>query len=57
MLRFLTDDYCDPVELFSESLIGVPGILEASRNGKLDLINPLGVGLFEGIGFTLSLRI
>ena len=51
MLRFLTDDYCDPVELFSESLIGVPGLLEASRNGKLDLINPIGVGLFEGIGF------
>ena len=34
MLRFLTDDYCDPVELFSESLFGVPGLLEASRNGK-----------------------
>ena len=51
MLRFLTDDYCDPVELFSESLIGVPGLLQASRNGNLDLFNPIGVGLFEGSGF------
>lgn len=51
MLRFLNDDYCDPLELFSQSLIGVPGLLEASRNGKLELINPIGIGLMEGVGF------
>ena len=31
ILRRLDDDFCDPVELRSESTIGVPGLIEAIR--------------------------
>jgi uncharacterized circularly permuted ATP-grasp superfamily protein/uncharacterized alpha-E superfamily protein len=50
LLRRLDDDTCDPLELRPDSLLGVPGMLEAVRRGKLALANPLGSGALENLG-------
>lgn len=47
ILRRLDDDYCDPLELFEGSRLGVPGLLEAARRGKVVIANPLGSGVLE----------
>ncbi len=47
ILRRLDDDYCDPVELRSDSALGVPGLLQAVRAGRVMLANPLGSGLLQ----------
>ncbi|HTE42946.1 MAG TPA: circularly permuted type 2 ATP-grasp protein, partial [Steroidobacteraceae bacterium] len=47
ILRRLDDDYCDPVELRSDSALGVPGLLSAVRAGKVVLANALGTGVLE----------
>ena len=50
ILRRLDDSYCDPLELRGESLLGVPGLLQAIRNGAVILDNALGSGLIEAAG-------
>jgi uncharacterized circularly permuted ATP-grasp superfamily protein/uncharacterized alpha-E superfamily protein len=45
--RRLDDDYCDPVELRSDSALGVPGLLGAVRCGQVVLANALGSGVLE----------
>ncbi|MET0659931.1 MAG: circularly permuted type 2 ATP-grasp protein [Steroidobacteraceae bacterium] len=45
--RRLDDDYCDPVELRSDSALGVPGLLGAVRAGRVVLANALGTGVLE----------
>ncbi len=50
LLRRLDDDYCDPLELRSDSTLGVPGLLQAVRAGHLAVMNPLGAGLLESPG-------
>lgn len=50
ILRRLDDDYCDPLELRSESMLGVPGLLEAVRAGSVVLANALGTGVLESPG-------
>lgn len=47
VLRRLDDDYADPLELRIESTIGVPGLLEAQRAGRLAIANALGAGAIE----------
>jgi uncharacterized circularly permuted ATP-grasp superfamily protein/uncharacterized alpha-E superfamily protein len=47
ILRRLDDDYCDPLELRNESLLGVAGLVEAVRRGTVAIANPLGSGLAE----------
>lgn len=44
ILRRLHDDYCDPLELRPESLLGVPGLVQAARNGNVAVANALGSG-------------
>lgn len=54
ILRRLDDDYCDPVELRSDSALGVAGLLRAVRAGRVALANALGTGVLESaawIGF------
>ena len=54
ILRRLDDDYCDPVELRSDSALGVAGLLGAVRAGRVTLANALGTGVLESaawIGF------
>jgi uncharacterized circularly permuted ATP-grasp superfamily protein/uncharacterized alpha-E superfamily protein len=47
ILRRLDDDQCDPVELCGDSLLGVPGLVQAVRAGNVVVANPLGSGLVE----------
>ncbi|HEY4339070.1 MAG TPA: circularly permuted type 2 ATP-grasp protein [Steroidobacteraceae bacterium] len=47
ILRRLDDDFCDPLELRSDSALGVPGLLGAVRAGRIVLANALGSGVLE----------
>jgi uncharacterized circularly permuted ATP-grasp superfamily protein/uncharacterized alpha-E superfamily protein len=47
VLRRLDDDFCDPLELRSDSALGVPGLLGAVRAGRVVLANALGTGVLE----------
>ncbi len=47
LLRCMDDDFVDPLELRSDSVIGVPGLLQAVRAGRLALLNPPGSSVVE----------
>jgi uncharacterized circularly permuted ATP-grasp superfamily protein/uncharacterized alpha-E superfamily protein len=47
ILRRLDDSFCDPLELRGDSLLGVPGLVEAVRSGSVAIDNALGSGLVE----------
>ncbi|MDB5807438.1 MAG: hypothetical protein JWN73_4760 [Betaproteobacteria bacterium] len=47
ILRRLDDDYCDPLELRSDSALGIPGLTEAARRGNVLIANSLGSNLLE----------
>jgi uncharacterized circularly permuted ATP-grasp superfamily protein/uncharacterized alpha-E superfamily protein len=50
LLRQVDDAWCDPLELREESLLGVPGLLQAVRAGNLNVANALGSGILEHPG-------
>jgi uncharacterized circularly permuted ATP-grasp superfamily protein/uncharacterized alpha-E superfamily protein len=47
ILRRLDDDFCDPLELRSDSALGVPGLLGALRAKRVMVANALGTGVIE----------
>ncbi|MCB1614578.1 MAG: circularly permuted type 2 ATP-grasp protein [Pseudomonadales bacterium] len=47
ILRRVDDSFCDPVELRGDSQLGVPGLLEVARAGRVVIANPLGSGILE----------
>jgi uncharacterized circularly permuted ATP-grasp superfamily protein/uncharacterized alpha-E superfamily protein len=47
ILRRVDDDFCDPLELRNDSILGVPGLLEAMRAGHIAVANSLGAGLVQ----------
>jgi uncharacterized circularly permuted ATP-grasp superfamily protein/uncharacterized alpha-E superfamily protein len=47
ILRRVDDVSCDPVELRSNSHLGVPGLLDVVRAGRVIMANPLGSGVLE----------
>lgn len=47
ILRRTDSDLCDPLELRSDSLVGVPGLMEAARAGQVVIANPAGAGAVE----------
>jgi uncharacterized circularly permuted ATP-grasp superfamily protein/uncharacterized alpha-E superfamily protein len=47
VIRRVDDRWCDPVELRADSLLGVPGLLEVVRRGRVAVLNPLGAGILE----------
>jgi len=47
ILRRMDDGYCDPLELRADSLLGVPGLVDAVRSGSVVIDNALGSGLVE----------
>ncbi len=47
ILRRLDDDYSDPLELRAESTIGVPGLVQAWRAGRVLLANAFGLRVLE----------
>ncbi len=50
ILRRLRDDYCDPLELRPDSLLGVPGLLQAARDGTIAIANAIGTGVLQTPG-------
>ncbi|MGQ0652289.1 MAG: circularly permuted type 2 ATP-grasp protein [Betaproteobacteria bacterium] len=47
IVRRLDDENCDPLELRSDSALGVAGLLDAVRRGNVLVANALGAGLIE----------
>jgi uncharacterized circularly permuted ATP-grasp superfamily protein/uncharacterized alpha-E superfamily protein len=47
ILRRVDDNYCDPLELRGDSQLGVPGLLQVARSGRVAIANPLGSGVLE----------
>ena len=47
VIRRVDDQWCDPVELRADSLLGVPGLLEAARRGRVAVVNPIGSAIIE----------
>lgn len=47
ILRRLDDDFCDPLELRSDSALGIAGITEAARRGNVLIANALGSNVLE----------
>ena len=50
VVRRQDDTYCDPLELRSDSALGVPGITDCARRGTVMLANALGSGVVESGG-------
>jgi uncharacterized circularly permuted ATP-grasp superfamily protein/uncharacterized alpha-E superfamily protein len=50
IVRRVDDVYCDPLELREDSLLGVPGLLQAVRCGNVRIANPLGSSVIENPG-------
>ena len=47
ILRRVDDGFCDPLELRTESLLGVSGLVDAIVAGNVKVANALGSGLIE----------
>ena len=47
ILRRLDAAWSDPLELRPDSELGVPGLVEASRQGTVSIVNSLGSGVLE----------
>ena len=47
ILRRLDDDFCDPLELNSHSLLGVAGLTEVTRQGHVLVTNALGSNILQ----------
>lgn len=45
--RRVDSDFCDPLELNQNSQLGVPGLVQSVRHGKVVVTNALGSGLAE----------
>ncbi len=51
ILRRVDDEFCDPLELRNESMLGVPGLVEAVRAGNVVVANAMGSGLLQSPAF------
>jgi uncharacterized circularly permuted ATP-grasp superfamily protein/uncharacterized alpha-E superfamily protein len=47
ILRRLDDDYCDPLEMRSDSTLGIPGLVQAWRAGHVLVANAFGMSVLE----------
>ena len=52
LLRRVDDTWLDPLELRPESILGVPGLLQAARAGEVVIANVPGAGWLESPGLT-----
>jgi uncharacterized circularly permuted ATP-grasp superfamily protein/uncharacterized alpha-E superfamily protein len=48
ILRRQDDEWCDPLELRSDSALGVAGLVDCARRGTVFIANALGSGVVEG---------
>ena len=51
IMRRISAELCDPLELRTDSMVGVPGLLQAARARKVTIGNALGSGLVESDAF------
>ncbi len=51
LLRRLDSAFVDPLELRADSALGVTGLVEATRSGRIELANALGSGVVETPAF------
>ena len=51
ILRRVDDSFCDPLELYPDSYLGVPGLLQAVRRGNVLVANAVGAGVLQAPGF------
>lgn len=47
LYRRLDDDFLDPLTFRPDSILGVPGLVSASRAGKITLANAIGTGIAD----------
>lgn len=47
VVRRVDADWCDPLELRADSQLGVAGLAESVRRGRVRLVNGLGAGVLE----------
>lgn len=47
LVRRVDAEWSDPLDLRGDSRLGVPGLAEACRRGKISVVNPLGSGVLE----------
>lgn len=47
IIRRVDDAFCDPLELRADSLLGIPGLVDAVAAGTVKVANALGSGLIE----------
>ncbi len=47
IFRRVDDAFCDPLELRSDSILGIPGMVEALRSGTVSVANMLGTGIMQ----------
>lgn len=47
LYRRIDDNFLDPLEFNKESLLGVPGLMEVYRNGRIALANAPGTGVAD----------
>lgn len=55
IVRRVDDEWCDPLELREDSRLGVPGLLQAMREGHVMVINPPGSSVLENNAFNAFL--
>lgn len=51
ILRRVDDNFCDPLEFYRDSALGVAGLLEAVRAGTVTVANALGSGVVQATAF------
>lgn len=47
LIRRVDAEYCDPLDLRGDSRLGVPGLVQAARDGAVTVVNTLGSGILE----------
>lgn len=50
LVRRVDDRYSDPLELNTNSQLGVAGMVDVQRKGNLNLLNPIGSAILENAG-------
>ncbi len=55
IVRRQDDTFCDPLELRGDSMLGVPGLVQAVWSGNVAIANALGSGLIESSGLSAFL--
>jgi uncharacterized circularly permuted ATP-grasp superfamily protein/uncharacterized alpha-E superfamily protein len=50
IIKRLDDEWCDPLELRRDSLLGIAGLLQVIRLGNVTVVNPPGTSILENYG-------